>query len=551
MTARALPLALAALSLTACPRKRERPAPPPPSIDAGSVDLRIPVADVPAVDVPHDTPRDVRRPPANALPTRPAMSGAWQRLPRVSIDESAVIARWDDPADIDGDEFPDPLVVLPLGAVRCTTIHDDRPCPEGLAPDGTDDIDGPRTLALVAFHSGDLPRAAPDGGAPPTDAATGPALGRLVGVRRVWVGRSLPMSRLASVSFSEFGPGVMVRTTLEVTATDRVTSTLDVVDLYVGVGLDRHAGALVHHCVRAQGERPARAGSISVTQPSMTPLVWRAALAHPYSGCDTSADALDAQMGAALAGGVELTVEPGANVAPSHAVALTVVNGELSVTERTREERRRSDAGEPPDPLRLPELEVDGMNRACSWDRVRARRDGHRCEFRVSRRDAPLPNCAAGESVLDPAPPSPIALLPREADAGATLVFTRGMGLLSARVPDDCRHSRRVDAERFSATLPVGLAASPDGRRVVSANGLDLWLHVEGHDYPVLLNPPAGPIPRGTLRAAAFVDREHLGLVISTAMLRVALPAGLAPLSPPSSLTVDTSEIRRGLRATP
>lgn len=571
MTRSALTHSLSLLSLTAitaCHRRTpEGEHTHTAAIDVPQINLQVTAVDRPTptpvtTDVP--APRDTFSALTEQLPTRPAMSGSWQKLPRVTIDPTAVISRWHEAADVDGDDMPDPMVVLPLDALRCTTVHEDRPCPSPSdfdSPDGTDDIDGPRTLAVVVFHSGDLPRA-PNSPSSNSDAAINttdtpppppppPPPGRLIGLRRVWVGHSLPMSRLATVHFSEFGPGVLVRTTLEITATDRVHDTLDVVDLYTGVGLDRLAGSLVHHCVRAEGQRPVRRGSLSVTTPSLTALVWRAALAHPFSGCDTHADSLDRALGVSLSAGVSPVVTETTNVPPSHSVAFTVTNGVLSFTELTRQQRRATtgDAGTLSNPLSLDGTDINGMSRACSWDFVRARRDGHRCDFRIARRDDPLPHCFDGESPLDPAPPSPIALLPNPIpDAGAVLLFTRGQGLLSARVPDSC-HNHRVRAETFSGAITPGLAVSPDGTRVVSANGLDLWLHLSSSDYPVLLNPPGSAIPRGTLRAAAFIDSTHLALVISTALVRITLPDVLSPVSPRAMVSIDPRELRNGLRS--
>ncbi|MBK8697501.1 MAG: hypothetical protein IPN17_35915 [Deltaproteobacteria bacterium] len=223
--------------LPACPRRTEAPRPPP---EAGVSSRPI------ALDPPHDAA-------VGALLDVPidrpvvVIRGPWQRLPLARWTDPARLGRWDDAPDFDGDNVPDEVFAMDARLVSCEPAHRDVPCPSiGVEDGGGDADDGPARVALIARFSADVDTAS--------------TTGRLFGLQRVWRSRSAPTSRIDAVRFGDFGRGVSVRTTLLVDHGAGLRDTVDRVDLYLGTGLDRPAGTLVHHCLRTLDGTFQRAG---------------------------------------------------------------------------------------------------------------------------------------------------------------------------------------------------------------------------------------------------------------------------------------------------
>ncbi|MFO0610917.1 MAG: hypothetical protein U0324_47580, partial [Polyangiales bacterium] len=344
-----------------------------------------------------------------------------------------------------------------------------------------------------------------------------------------------------------FGPALVVRTLLEATQGD-ATDAIDVVDVFTGVGLDRRAGALVHHCVRRPRAQPERHGALAVAIPSLAPLVWRAATSHPYSGCATAVDGLDVRLGAPLLGEVQVTNVVSARAPAARNVAIAVTGGQARAV--TRAERGADTWG---DPLALGPVRVLDMTRGCQWDSVRYERDGRRCRVNVPRHDDPLPGCEDRPSPLDPEPPRPLWLHPHldaVGDGGVPvepihLVFARGGELWDATFPLTCQGEHRAHAAPWSGVAPAGVAVSPRGDVVLFGTGDDLWLFTRGRRVPYLLNPPGTALPRLDVRAVAFVDDTHAAAVLSGQFVTFELAAPAEGGGVPGELAVDAAEVAR------
>jgi len=557
-----------ALGVAACKRPRAvAPVAADVSLDASSlaVGLVVPDASEPARDAGHSPVQAAADVPMAPL----RRDGPWRRMAVVTAGPRDVIERWTDAPDLDGDGFADELVALRWSVdTRCEAASSDRACPELEEDDlSGSPTDGPAVLAYLARFSGDVAaRGVPDGGA---DAAA--LTGRLVSLRRVWqrTGAS-PTSRLEGVRFSEFGPAVVARATLRLDDLGGAQDTLDVIDLLVGPALDRRAGALVHHCVR-DDERASRAGALAVQIPSMAPLVWRAATGGPFTGCPARTESLEAEMAESLAGGLTLEVLEDREIGSQGRVSLVpraTASEELDVVvtvppaHRSRHGHHDAavvaaavDAGAPLDPLALGEVRVTDVTRACGDDRVRYTVGARRCELRVPRDDGALGGCSAGPSPLDPAPPRALAVLPYDpgAEAGAEaapaqLLLGRGTRLYGVALHDCGQGRRRGQARPWMGPLPRGLAASPGGRRSLAGIGFDLWMGDPSRPVPLLVNPPGGPLPRGTVRALGFERDDTFAAVISTHFVRVRVTLPVLPRSVADGLVVDVSELRRGYR---
>ncbi len=479
--------------------------------------------------------------PATPPAPRRALSGQWRRLPRVTLTAPHVRARWDDPPDFDGDGLPDPILAVEYhaGGVACRAVASSSPC----APiEATPAAEGrPLVLAFIGMFSGDA--AAPGAAA---DAAVVPT-GRLLGTRR-FEGRA---ARVTGAEFSEFGPGLLVRTLAEAHEGTTVDA-IDVVDVFTGVGLDRRAGAIVHHCLRRPNLPPVRHATLSVALPALTPLVWRAATSHPYSGCAVGVESLDIGLGAPLLGDVRVSAFTTERAPPNRAVAIAVAGGHARVVPHG--DRDPTSWG---DPLALGPVRVFEMTRGCQWDTVRYERDGRRCRVNIPRHDDPLPGCEERASPLDPEPPRPLWLhshLGMILDGGVPteplhLVFARGGALWDATFPLTCQGEHRAHAASWSGEAPAGVAVSPRGDNVLFGTGDDLWLFTRGRRVPYLLNPPGGALPRLDVRAVAFIDDTHVAAVLSGQFVtfEVAVPAAGAGV--PEGLTLDDAEVSRVLRA--
>lgn len=455
-------------------------------------------------------------------------------------------ARWDDPPDFDDDGLPDAIVAIDyhLGLTTCRVAASDHPCP---TPDrAAPGVDGPLTLAFVGLFTGDATPTTGD-----ADVATAPQSGRLLGTRRITLSTT-PTARaeLDGVEFSEFGPGLVVRTLLRASDTGRVTDAIDVVDVFAGLGLDRRAGTLVHHCVRVGSATPTRSGAIAIASPSLAPLLWRAATSHPYSGCATGVESLDAHLGATLFGGLTIRDITTAPAGTAHRVAIAVENGGARVVNPTDRH-----AAPWSNPLALGPVQVTDMTRGCQWDHLRYDRDGHHCHVNIPRHDDPLPGCETQPSPLDPEPPLPLWVTPHGGvtlDGGVPaeplhLVFARGGALWDATLPLACRGESRAHAVPWHGTAPVGVAVSPSGDRVLFGTGDDLWLFTRGRRVPYLLNPPGGALPRLDVRAAAFVDDTHVAVVLSGQFITFELTVPAEGGGVPGELAVDAAEVARAL----
>jgi len=194
-------------------------------------------------------------------------------------------------------------------------------------------------------------------------------------------------------------------------------------------------------------------------------------------------------------------------------------------------------------------VRVLGMERVCRGDRVRWRAGEASCAGVIPRGDPPVQGCAAAASPLDPTRAQPVAVIASEGAERATLLFTRGGGLLSVSLPTRCRRAVSLDeAAPYAGPVPALTAASPDGAWVLVAQGLDLWLARRGHGTPLLVNGPASRLPRGTTRALGFLDARTVAAVISTHLVTFTLDVSDDAEAPPDGVFVDPSELRRGPR---
>ncbi|MDO9021440.1 MAG: hypothetical protein Q8S73_22110 [Deltaproteobacteria bacterium] len=525
------PLASTALLLAllpACPRRSDPPRPPPdvgPSSRPVSIDdPRDAAVDVPvaAADVPADRPAVVIR-------------GPWQRLPLARWTDPARLGRWDDAPDVDGDERPDEVFAMDARLVTCEAAHRDIPCPAADDDDGGGDADdGPARVALIARFSADV--------------APSPTTGRLFGLQRVWRSRSMPTSRIDAVRFGDFGRGVSVRTTLLVDHGAGRRDTVDRVDLYLGAGLDRPAGTVVHHCLRSLDGPLERDGAIAVTLPAETPTLWRFASAHPFSACETDAVALDAALGRTLARGVRVLELRSSAIETHRALRLAVVEGRARVIESGP---RGSDAGFEGDPLALGAVRVLAVARRCDYDLVRYQHESKSCLVRVAR--------PRGEARCDPTlrpvasfdDAHPVALVPGADPTMPALVLHRAGALVSVQLPARCGVGHHtVDALPFRGAIPPGTPVSTDGSLVLFDEGRDLWLARVGDPRPALVNVPGEALPRGTLRAVAFIDARQVAVVIARSLFEFTLDVPAPMDSVPETLRVGAAELHRALRTT-
>lgn len=498
--------------------------------DAGDVDsVNIDVT-------PVDVPRDVS---AVARHTR----GPWRRLAVLGYAQQDIVGRFEDAPDLDGDGTFDALVAVRYTrTTTCRAQDPARPCPgvtEALLEGG--DGHGPVRIAWVARYATDA--LAEES---PSDAALGVGAGRLLGFRDLYQSPlGPPAVRLVGVSFSEFGPGLMVRSTLDVNGATQ--DTVDVVDLVGGPGLDTLLGSMVHHCARV-GDTAVRSGALAIDAQGNWPLVWRAASGHPFTGCPTEAASFDATVSEPLARAMTVTVQED-SVADPHAHAQLVLEGErvvLRTAPRVRRHRGRAqgpDAGV--DPFTLGDLQFQEISRSCAEDRVRYTAAGRRCELRLTRDDGPLYACTSAASLaFDPAPPRAVALVPEP--EGARLVFTRGGRAYSQSLSGECaRGHRRVSPEAATGSFAPGLTVSPSGARVLFSNGFDVWLSDQRLGTLSLVNPPGGAIARGTVRALAFESDAVIAMVISTHFVKASVEANAAAEGPPRALTLDRETLAR------
>lgn len=532
--------AVCALLAASCSRRPHR-AP----LDAAQVGV---VAWDLGVEAPPVTHEDValveaRAEPTDASPPRRVsrrVTTAWRKLPRFDLRGAHVLGRWEDPPDFDEDGVPDPVVAAQVEAseARCTAQAAQHPCP---APGGLRAL----SVAFVLALSGES--SPPDAGAV-SDAATA-TFGRVLGARSFPVELS---TRVRGFEFSEFAVALAVRTTLDIDAGLRGSDTLDVVDLFAGDGYDTRIGALSHHCARREMGLPVRAGSLAVSAPSWAPVVWRAASAHPFSGCATDTAAYDRMLGEALRGGVRVRVIETTPAGAHHRVR--IVTEGLNARVAGAHERGDASTG---GPLSNGSLSITDMARGCSDDRLRFVRDGRPCVMVISRDDAPLPGCAEMASPLDPAPPRPVALVGPSAatDGGADatrLVFSRAGALYAVEVPVLCkRGNRHRAATPWRGALPAGAEASTDGERVLIPHGDDLWLAGGERAVPYLLNPPGGVLPRTDIRAAVFLDRDTVAAVFGASLIRFSIEVPDSPAEIMSDIELDRDAIRQGIDAIP
>ncbi|MDB4928845.1 MAG: hypothetical protein JWM10_1329, partial [Myxococcaceae bacterium] len=443
--------------------------------------------------------------------------GPWQRLPVARWSATTTLGRWDDAPDFDGDGVPDEVLALDSLLVQCEVAHRDVPCP--------DPADGSAGVALIARFSADVGAA--------------PQRGRLFGLQRG------PSARVEAVRFGEFGRGVSARTTVVVDRGAGQRDTLDRLDLYLGAGLDRPAGTLVHRCYTAVDGELQRAGAIAVALPSESTTLWRFASAHPYSDCATDAVALDASLGRTLARGVRV-LDLRASVIETHReVRVAVVDGRA----RALEFDRRGDAGFEGDPLSLGRVRVVAVARRCDFDLVRYQHEDKSCLVRVERPrsegrcDPSLAPVAASDDA------HPVALVPGADATMPALVLHRGGSLVSAQLPAACGTGRQsVAAEAFHGPVPVGTPVATDGATVLFADGRDLWLARVGDPRPALVNVPGDGLPRGTVRAIAFLDARRVAVVIARSLFEFTLDVPSPMADVPTSLRLDADELYRSPR---
>lgn len=465
---------------------------------------------------------------------------AWRRLPRFDLRDARVLGRWEDPPDFDEDGIPDPLVAAQVEAseVRCTAQDAQHPCPTSAGPRAL-------TVAFVLALSGESLAS----GAGVTGDAAAAAFGRVLGARNLPVEAG---TRLRGFEFSEFAVALAVRTTLEIDAGLRGSDTLDVVDLFAGDGYGTRIGALTHHCARREPAAPVRAGSLAVSAPVWAPVVWRAASAHPFSGCATDTAAYDRALGETLLGGVRVRVIETTPAGAHHHVRI-VAEGSNARVVGAHDHSDAAVGG----PLTSASLSALDMARGCAHDRLRFVRDGRSCVMVIPRDDAPLPGCAEMASPLDPAPPRPVALVgpPGLVDGGADatrLVFSRAGSLYTVDVPMLCkRGNRHRAAAPWRGTLPAGAAASTDGERVLIPHGDDLWLAGNERTIPYLLNPPGGVLPRTDIRAAVFLDRDTVAAVFGASLIRFSIEAPRRPTDVVSEVELDRDAVRQGIASIP
>ncbi|MBP6829635.1 MAG: hypothetical protein KA978_02570 [Deltaproteobacteria bacterium] len=520
---RAVPTALLLSLLPACPRRTEAPRPPP---EAGVSSRPI------ALDPPHDAA-------VGALLDVPidrpvvVIRGPWQRLPLARWTDPARLGRWDDAPDFDGDNVPDEVFAMDARLVSCEPAHRDVPCPAiGVEDGGGDADDGPARVALIARFSADVDTAS--------------TTGRLFGLQRVWRSRSAPTSRIDAVRFGDFGRGVSVRTTLLVDHGAGLRDTVDRVDLYLGTGLDRPAGTLVHHCLRTLDGTFQRAGAIASPLPAETPTLWRFASAHPFSGCETDAVALDASLGQTLARGVQVLELRASPIATHRDVRIAIADGRALVLERSP---RGGDGGFEGDPLSLGELRVIAVARRCDVDLVRYQHQGKTCLLRVARPRSEGrcdPSLAPAASFDDA---RAVALVPGADASMPALVLHRGGTLVSAQLPPRCGVGHHaVETQPYRGAIPAGTPVSTDGALVLFADGRDLWLARSGDPRPALVNVPGGGLPRGTVRAVAFLDHRQVAVAMARSLYEFTLDVPSPMDSVPETLRVDAAELYRAVR---
>jgi hypothetical protein len=510
----------AALLLGGCPRRSPPPAPPPADV-VDVFDVPAPQADVPiATDIP-------LTPDVTDAPRTVARGGPWRNLPRVDLTGITPLGRWDDAPDRDGDELPDVMLAVHWNSVapRCTPVNALRSCPRPDPDDtGPDARDGAFTLGYLTLYSGDA-----------AEGDAGPPIARVLGTRRVWRAGSTPLATLRGVEFTEFGGGVITRAVLDVTDGAGANDIIDVADLFVGAGAERHVGAMVHHCRTPRRGAAARGGSLALWDFSLAPLVFRAAMAHPFSGCAAELGPWERDVAAAFSNGLTVTVthdEPVSARGPRVGIA----TDPLRMVEL--------DAAPEANPLRANDLEVLGVERVCRGDRVRWRVGAQRCAAVIPRDDAPVQGCAGAVSALDPTRAEPVAVV-AHGDAAADLLLTRGQGLLRVTLPRECRRHARLDAAvEHRGEVPPRVAASPGGGRVIVARGHDLWMWSRGRLSPVLVNGPGTGLPRGTTRALAFLDARTVAAVISNHLVTFTFELSPDGADPPELIDADAHLLR-------
>ena len=524
----ALPSLVLLALLPACPRHPEAARPRP---DAAASSLPI--------NLDSDAVRDASADAATAADApidrgAVVLRGPWQRLPFVRWTNPEQLGRWDDAPDFDGDDVPDQVFAMDAQRVLCEPAHRDVPCPSTSGDDGGGDADdGPARVALIVRLSADVD----------TTATTG----RLFGLQRVWRSRNPPTARIDAVRFGDFGRGVSVRTTLLVDHGAGRRDTLDRVDLYLGAGLDRTAGTLLHHCLHTLDGTFERTGAVAVTLPSETPTLWRFASAHPFSGCETDAVAFDTSLGRTLARGVQVLELQASPIESHRDVRVAVTDGHARVVER---DPRNGDAGFEGDPLALGTVRVLGVARRCDVDLVRYQHEDKTCLIRVERpraEDRCDPSLAAVASFDDA---HAVALVPGVDPSMPALVMHRGGALLSVQLPAGCGVGHRsVASQVYRGELPVGTPVSTDGALVLFAEGRDLWLARVGDPRPALINVPGGGLPRGTVRAIAFLDLHRAAVVMARTLFEFTLDVPVPMERVPETLNVDAAELYRAVHA--
>jgi hypothetical protein len=311
---------------------------------------------------------------------------------------------------------------------------------------------------------------------------------------------------LDGVEFSEFGPGVLLRTTVTRGPDDQSS----VVDVLVGLGLETHIGAVTHRC-HGTGRSSRRSGAIEVLAPAWAPLLWRAALAHPFGGCATDTARYDQELGLALQGAVTVTVTARSPAPAGRSLTLERQGDAIVAVDL----RARTDGGAPRDPLEAAPFHVLDVARTCEGDLLRWSLGRHRCQAVLRREDGALPGCEAGPSPLDPQAPRVLALAPAvDETAAPTVLLARGPRVVQFALPTRCTHTLVATPRPLDGELPPGTVASPDGASVLVTSNFDLW-RLSRHGGPAtLLNPPGGAFPRGLFRAVAYIDPNTVAAVV-------------------------------------
>ncbi|MBI5515774.1 MAG: hypothetical protein HY909_18475 [Deltaproteobacteria bacterium] len=438
-------------------------------------------------DVPADTAplADVSDAPTEPVALRPPWPSHWDRLPVARWGETLERSRWEDAPDLDGDGLADVVVAVDWrdGAV----CDDPARCP-------------------AASH-GELPRLAVAVrlSAERTLEPSAARAGRFVASRPLGAFGGDGAS-LQGVEFSEFGPGVLLRATVSRGPEDETT----VVDVLVGLGLQTHVGSLVHRC-RGAGRHSRRTGSLEVYAPVWAPLLWRAALAHPFGGCATDAVRYDQELGALLQSAVVVTVTARSPAPPGRSLTLERAGDVVVAVDL----RARTDGAAPRDPLESGPWRVLDSTRGCEGDLLRWSLGHRRCQVLLRRDDEALPGCEAGPSPLDPLGPRVLALAPAMDEAGtATVLLARGPRLFEYALPARCTHTLTATPRPWTAEPPPGMVASPDGASVLVTSNFDLWRMSRRGGASVLLNPPGGEFPRGLFRAVAWLDATTIAAVV-------------------------------------